>query len=134
MATELMNVLTKFRDTVKEKAGEDAKELFRISDELRDDILPYLGIRLEDKGKGNPSIWKLEDRNTLIRQREEKIAIKQKKDEEKRLKAELDLKKKSTSGKDWFKVFNEENYSKFDEATGLPTHKLDKNGKETELS
>ena len=67
LATELMNVLTKFRDTVKEKAGSDAKELFRISDELRDDILPYLGVRLEDKGKGNPSIWKLEDRNVLIK-------------------------------------------------------------------
>ena len=52
--TELMNALTKYRDQVKNLAGTEnaAKDLFRISDELRDDILPYLGIRLEDKGKG----------------------------------------------------------------------------------
>ena len=52
--TELMNALTKYRDQVKNLAGTEnaAKDLFRISDELRDDILPFLGIRLEDKGKG----------------------------------------------------------------------------------
>ena len=49
-----MNALTKYRDQVNNLAGSEnaAKDLFRISDELRDDILPYLGIRLEDKGKG----------------------------------------------------------------------------------
>ena len=63
-----MNVMAKFRDDIKDKAGSsDPKELFRVCDELRDDILPYLGIRLEDKGKGNPSIWKIEDRDTLIK-------------------------------------------------------------------
>jgi len=68
LVTELMNAMTKFRDTIKDKAdSSDPKELFRVCDELRDDILPYLGIRLEDKGKGNPSIWKLEDRDTLIK-------------------------------------------------------------------
>ena len=63
-----MNVMAKFRDDIKDKSGSnDPKELFRVCDELRDDILPYLGIRLEDKGKGNPSIWKIEDRETLIK-------------------------------------------------------------------
>ena len=38
------------------------------------------------------------------------------------------MKKKSTSGKDWFKTFEPEKYQKFDEATGLPTH--DAKGKE----
>lgn len=76
LASEIMNVLAEFRDKVKENANADAKELFRLSDELRDDVLPYLGIRLEDKGKGNPAIWKLADRNKLIKEREEKIANK----------------------------------------------------------
>ena len=68
LVTELMNTLAKFRDTIKDKAGSgDPKELFRVCDELRDDVLPYLGIRLEDKGKGNPSIWKLEDRDVLVK-------------------------------------------------------------------
>ena len=117
----LMNALMKFRDDVKKNSDTGGKELFRLSDELRDDILPYLGIRLEDKGT-QPSIWKYEDAATLIKERETKIADKAAKEEEKRLRKELDLKKKSTSGKDWFRTFETETYSKFDEETGLPTH------------
>lgn len=128
MATELMNVLAKFRDTIKDNANADAKELFRISDELRDDVLPKLGIRLEDKGKGNPAIWKLADRNELIKEIEKKKADKKKKEDEQRAKKELELKKKSTPGKDWFRTFETDKYSKFDDATGLPTH--DAKGKE----
>ena len=45
-----------------------------------------------------------------------------KKEEEKKYKKELEIKKKSTSGKDWFKAFELEKYSKFDDNTGLPTH------------
>jgi len=44
--------LSKYRDLIKEKANEGPKEMFKLSDELRDDILPFLGIRLEDRGKG----------------------------------------------------------------------------------
>ena len=39
----------------------------------------------------------------------------------------MDLKKKSTSGKDFFKVLEADGYTKFDDETGLPTH--DKNNK-----
>ena len=85
LATELMNVLCKFRDNVKENANADGKEIMKLADELRDDILPYLGIRIEDKGKGNPSIWKRADRNELIKEREDKIAKKQAAEDKKRL-------------------------------------------------
>ena len=72
-----MNLLTKFRDQVKEKAsGECAKEMFRLCDELRDDMLPYLGVRLEDRGKGQASIWKYEDKAVLLKERDEKLMIK----------------------------------------------------------
>ena len=43
------------------------------------------------------------------------------KEAEKQARKDLDLKKKSTSGKDWFRVFESDKYSKFDEETGLPT-------------
>ena len=39
------------------------------------------------------------------------------------------MKKKSTSGAEWFKVFKSDEYSKFDDQ-GLPTH----NNKDKELS
>jgi len=50
-----------------------------------------------------------------------------KKEADKKARDELELKKKSTSGAEWFKVFKTEEYSQFDE-TGLPTH--NKQGKE----
>jgi len=120
--TPLMNVLIKFRDQVKVKAGDGPKELFKLCDELRDDILPYLGIQLEDKGKDEDSIWKYENKEVLIQRREQKLAEKFKKEEEKKARAALELKKKSTSGKDWFREFESDKYSKFDPETGLPTH------------
>jgi hypothetical protein len=52
------------------------------------------------------------------------LAEKLKKEEEKKAKKDLEIKKKSTSGKDWFRVFESDKYSKFDEVTGLPTHDL----------
>ena len=45
----IMNALMNFRDDVKTKANDGPKEMFKLSDEIRDDILPYLGIRLEDR-------------------------------------------------------------------------------------
>lgn len=52
------------------------------------------------------------------------MAEKLKKEEEKKAKKDLEIKKKRTSGKDWFRVFESDKYSKFDEVTGLPTHDL----------
>jgi cysteinyl-tRNA synthetase len=123
--TPLMNALAIFRHKVKQSA-KDPTAIFKLSDELRDDILPYLGVRLEDKGA--ESIWKFENKEDLIKERENALAEKQKKEEEKRLRQEAELKKKSTSGKDWFKTFETDKFSKFDEETGLPTH--DDKGKE----
>lgn len=64
--TPIMNVLSRFRDQVKEKAPDGKQEIFRLADELRDDILPFLGIRLEDRGKGQEAIWKLDDKEQLL--------------------------------------------------------------------
>lgn len=125
--TPLMNVLLKFRDQVKQNAGSGGSDIFSLCDKLRDEVLPYLGIQLEDKGKDEDSIWKYEDKEVLIKKCEDKIKEKAKKDEEKRAKAELVLKQKSTSGKDWFSVFEAGTYSKFDAETGLPSHWLKAN-------
>ena len=113
----LMNVLAKFRDDVKANAGNGPKEVFQISDVLRDDILPHHNILLEDRKPGEPAIWKFVDYGVIMAEREEKLRAKQKKEEEKRLKKELDEKKKSTPASEWFKseFKASEGYSKFDE-------------------
>ena len=123
-----MNVLSKFRDTIKDKAGEGPGTLFKLCDELRDDVLPHLGIRLEDRAKGQEAIWKDEDKEVLLKEREAKIKEKEKKEEEKRKRKEEELKKKSTPPQEWFKVFRSAEFSQYEAETGLPTH--DSKGKE----
>lgn len=119
--TPVVNALVKFRDQIKQNANEGPKSLLQICDELRDQVLPYLGIQLEDKGK-DASIWKLEDKEILIGKLKSKEEEKLRKEQEKAARAALELKKKSTPGKEWFREFETEKYSKFDDETGLPTH------------
>jgi len=47
--TPVMNALSNFRDSIKRQANEGPKAIFQLSDELRDDVLPFMGIRLEDR-------------------------------------------------------------------------------------
>ena len=47
--TPVMNALSEFRDQVKKQANEGPKAMFKLSDQIRDDVLPFLGIRLEDR-------------------------------------------------------------------------------------
>ena len=117
----VMNVLSKYRDDVKAKAKEGPKELFKISDELRDDILPFLGIKLEDQAPGKPSVWKHFDKEELLREREKKVEEKRKKEEEAKAKLDKENDLKSTSPSDYFKKFLPEKYSQYDER-GIPTH------------
>lgn len=70
--TPLMNILSNFRDKVKSSASEGPKTLFQISDQLRDEVLPYLGIQLEDKKPGEPATWKFVDKDILIKEIEAK--------------------------------------------------------------
>ena len=123
----LMDVFLNFRDKIKTNAGADKKVLFDLCDQVRDDILPYLGIQLEDKKQGESSVWKYEDKEVLLKRKEEKDAKKAKAAEEKRKKEEAaDIKKRqaSTPGKDWFITWETDKYSKFDPETGLPTHDI----------
>jgi len=71
--TPLMNILTEFRDKMKANASEGPKTIFQLSDELRDDILPFLGIQLEDKKQGEPATWKFVNKDELLKEREAKI-------------------------------------------------------------
>lgn len=50
-----------------------ATGILKLCDELRDDVLPNLGVRLED-GISPPTI-KLVDRDTLMKEREEKLKV-----------------------------------------------------------
>lgn len=82
--------LADFRNAIREQARSlKATEMLKLCDQLRDEVLPNLGVRLEDR-EGKPSALKLVDRETLIKEREAKKALEAEKLAEKeRKKAEM---------------------------------------------
>ncbi|XP_050546636.1 cysteine--tRNA ligase, cytoplasmic [Daktulosphaira vitifoliae] len=126
IVTPFLSILSDFRDSVRTNARTiPSKEILILCDKLRDEILPEVGIRLED-AEGKPTAVKFVGRETLLREREakakaeaDKLAEKEKKkkefEEAKAKKEEL----KKVNPKDLFKLETDK-YSEFDE-NGLPT-------------
>ena len=47
--------------------------MFQLSDEIRDDVLPFMGIKLEDRKNDQASIWKFADKDALLAERQGKL-------------------------------------------------------------
>ena len=126
----VLDSLMDFRASVRDKARDkDIGGILSECDAFRDDVLPPLGIRLEDK-TGGKSVWKLTDPNELMKEREQRELEKKRKANEK-LQAAAEKAKKDALNKlspeEFMKQLSLEDnttlkYSKFDETTGLPTH------------
>lgn len=132
-----LTVFANFREDIRKVAREEkVTSVLKVCDNLRDEVLPNLGVRLEDK-EGQPPVIKLVDRETLLREKEEKMKLEEAKRKEKELKKQKAEKEKAEKEaqkrippSELFK--NEtDKYSKFDEK-GLPTH--DAEGKELSKS
>nr|BAC28234.1 unnamed protein product [Mus musculus] len=128
-----LQVLSEFREGVRKIAREKkVLEVLQLSDALRDDILPELGVRFEDH-EGLPTVVKLVDRDTLLKEKEGKKRAegekRRKKEEAARKKQEQEAAKLAKMKIPPSEMFLSEvnKYSKFDE-NGLPTH--DTEGKE----
>eukprot|EP01137_Pigoraptor_chileana_P031152 Opistho-2@18564 len=126
-----------FRDTVRQNAREQKNvALLRLCDDVRDRILPDLGVRLEDR-EGQPAAVKFVGAEEIARQRKEEAAQKEAKEEAARKKAEEDRRKQeeknALSAIPPEKLFTRETdkYSKFDDK-GIPTHDVE--GKEVSKS
>ncbi|KAM0750644.1 hypothetical protein T439DRAFT_325700 [Meredithblackwellia eburnea MCA 4105] len=123
-----------FRDQVRKLAmeGAPASALLELSDRFRDYDMVELGVALDDQPDGKAKV-KTVDADTLRRARDEKLAIAQEKAarkaataaaaEAKRLEK---LEKGRTPPKEMFKPPHTDEYTQWDEETGLPT--LDKEG------
>jgi len=125
-----LNSLADFRDNVRKSAREiKATPILAECDRLRDDVLPNLGVRLEDKEQ-EATVIKLVDKQELLKEREEKKAAEEKKRLEKEAKkaeaaakaAALEAQKKIPP-MDLFRSETDK-YSKFDDK-GMPTHLVD---------
>jgi len=120
-----LEVLATFRDSVRKEARAlKATPILKECDKIRDDVLPNLGVRLEDK-ETEPTVIKLVDRAELMKEREQKL----KQEEARRLekekkKAEAEAKAAKNKVPPWemFKG-DTDKYSKFDDK-GMPTHDI----------
>ncbi|KAL7833838.1 hypothetical protein AOLI_G00287980 [Acnodon oligacanthus] len=128
-----LNVLSDFREGVRKIAREQkVTEVLQLCDAVRDDILPELGVRLEDH-EGLRTVVKLVDRETLLKEREEKKKLEEekrrKKEEAAKKKQEQEMAKQAKMKIPPSEMFRSETdkYSSFDD-TGFPTH--DAEGKE----
>lgn len=124
----LLDMLSKFRMDVRAAAiAGDTKAVLQAADVLRDDILPELGIRLEDLR--NPatgvmdSVWKLEDPEVLRKEKAQKEAIRLLKEEEKRKQLKLQQEREEKAKQPPEEMFRGlvDLYSAWDEQ-GIPTH------------
>ncbi|KAJ8984870.1 hypothetical protein NQ317_002709 [Molorchus minor] len=128
-----LSILSEFRHNVRASALTlKATDILKECDRLRDDILPNVGVRLEDR-EGAPSAVKLVDKESLLKEREAKKKAEQEKAAEKeRKKAELAAAQAAKEAQrkivpsEMFKM-ELDKYSKFDE-NGIPTHDVE--GKE----
>lgn len=127
-----LSALADFRKAVREHARDaKANAILQLCDDLRDEILPNMSVRLEDK-EGH-SVIKLVDREVLMKERDEKKRREEQKKAEQLAKLELQRQKEKEKQEqmkinpaDMFKSQTDK-YSAFDD-TGLPTH--DQEGKE----
>jgi cysteinyl-tRNA synthetase len=76
----LLEILATFRNDIRtlarEKKDPQFTKILILTDKLRDEDLPEIGVRLEDRDGAN-SLIKLEDRATLIKEKADKLRKKQ---------------------------------------------------------
>jgi len=81
----ILDALMVFRSNVRDMArSQNINGVLEQCDAFRDDALPPLGIRLEDKS-GTSSVWKLDNPETLMKERQIRELEQARKEEEKRL-------------------------------------------------
>lgn len=139
----VLDAFSSFRDEIRKAArkekSEVSREILALCDSVRDETLPPLGVRLEDRGIDRASVWKLEDAATLVMELNRKKEEEQKRRDEKEkqraakeAKLKLELEQGRVSPSEMFRQGGYEGqYSSFNEL-GLPTR--DKDGKELSKS
>lgn len=132
IAMPFVEALSEFREKIREFAVDiKATKLLEMCDDIRDEVLPKLGVRLEDL-PGQTSI-KFVDSETLLKEKEMKLKMEEEKRRIKELKKQqqeaAEAAKNARNKIPPWEMFKLETnkYSKFDEK-GIPTHDIE--GKE----
>lgn len=127
-----LNVLSEFRDNVRAEARNVKNApILKMCDSLRDEVLPNIGVLLEDLP--DRTVMKLVDREQLLREKEQKrLLMERKKAEELKrqqelLQAKLEKEARKAIPPSQMFLHETDKYSKFDEK-GFPI--LDHEGKD----
>lgn len=126
----VLDVLATFREQVRQSAKElKSSPLLQLCDQLRDEVLPELGVQLEDK-EGGKFVIKLTPKEQILAERDAKRKAKDVEAEEKRRKAEerqrQEAEKESQARIPPSQLFisQTDKYSKFDEKVSLSSTSL----------
>jgi cysteinyl-tRNA synthetase len=137
IAMPYLNAFADFRDNVRKVARQQKiTDILKLSDQVRDDILPELGVRLEDH-EGQPTSIKLVDKEILKKERKQKLDEERAKQAEKERKmaekAKVEAEKEAQKRMPASEMFRQQTdkYSHFNDK-GIPTH--DASGKELSKS
>lgn len=121
-----LDALAQYREKVRVFAmAGNMQAILDLTDALRDDVMPELGVRMEDKGVGGEvfTVWKLDDPETLKKEKALKKEARAAKEQQK-LEAERKQREKEEKARippqQLFRSFVDL-YSVFDEE-GIPTH------------
>jgi len=128
-----LNVFSKFRDDIRAEARTNKQTaILQLCDDIRDNTLPELGVRLEDR-TNDKTVVKFCDKETLLKEREQKLMIAEaKRLRDLELKEAQRLKEAKMAVPPWELFIKEtDKYSNFDEK-GFPV--LDQEGKELSKS
>ncbi|KAJ3449485.1 cysteine--tRNA ligase cytoplasmic [Anaeramoeba flamelloides] len=129
--TPITMALSEFRDKVRLFARNNKTlELLQLSDQIRDDVLPFIGIKLEDRNN-EPFVWKFEIKEVLLKERDQKIAEKKKEIAKLQRLEEQKKRLERTKIKPEEMFLNDPRFGKFDEKR-IPTH--DAKGEEIKKS
>lgn len=123
-----LQAFAQFRDTVRQVAIEQKiKPVLIQCDEVRNRVLPDLGVRLEDQDNA-PAVIKFMDPETIRKEREFEEQRKQEKEKKKKDQEAVKAAKEALDRIPPWELFKKETdkYSKFDER-GIPTHDAEGN-------
>ena len=120
-----LDILTAFRQEVRLAAmSGDTKAVLAIADKLRDDVLPVVGVRMEDKssGKDVSTVWKLDNPEVMRMERMQKDNDKAEKERQKEamLKVAQEREQRASIPPAQMFLSQTDLYSAFDEQ-GVPT-------------
>ena len=113
-----MDLLCQFRDDVRRLADQGKGPLLELSDKLRDEKLPDLGIELTDGDKGQKATWNFSSKEEILKKQAQKAnqatgkASKTNEAQEKKL---------TPPEKIFMGKWNDKDFTKYDEK-GVPTH------------